>query len=271
MNKKNISKYLSKVINELIDSVDDKNVKELISRGTIVSGGSIVSLLNNDDINDYDLYFKDFTTCLDIARYFVSKFNEISNTKAAIFVDDSFRIRIRVQSEGVAKINKDIAKDLPKFSPIFLSSNAITLTGDIQLVIRFYGNPKEIHENYDFIHCMNYWSSWDNETVLNEESLSAIINKELVYVGSKYPLCSIIRTRKFIKRGWSINAGQYLKMAFQLNRFDLTSVNVLEDQLMGVDSFYFNELIRSINKEIKQDNSFVVNNEYIIDIINKIF
>ena len=66
-----------------------------------------------------------------------------------------------------------------------------------------------------------------------------IINKELIYTGSKYPLCSIIRTRKFIERGYHINAGQYVKMAWQLNKLDLNNLDVFKDQLMGVDSFYW--------------------------------
>ena len=67
-------------------------------------------------------------------------------------------------------------------------------------------------------------------------------------MGSKYPLCSIIRTRKFIQRGYTINAGQYLKMAMQLNELDLKDVSVLQDQLIGVDSAYFDMVIRCNKK-----------------------
>src|SRR5699024_9904883 len=38
------------------------------------------------------------------------------------------------------------------FEPVFLTTNAISLKGKIQLVIRFYGEPEQIHDNYDFIH-----------------------------------------------------------------------------------------------------------------------
>jgi hypothetical protein len=90
-------------------------------------------------------------------------------------------------------------------------------------------------------------------------------------MGSKYPLCSIIRTRKFINRGWHINAGQYLKMCLQLNELDLNNIDVLEDQLIGVDSAYFMMLIDSIRNKQLTDDNFELNNSYIISIIDKIF
>ena len=35
----------------------------------------------------------------------------------------------------------------------------LTLSGAVQLIIRFYGPPEEIHANYDFIHCTCCWQS----------------------------------------------------------------------------------------------------------------
>ena len=46
---------------------------------------------------------------------------------------------------------------LPKFRPIFLSQNAITLSNKAQIVIRFYGEPDQIHSNYDFVHATCYY------------------------------------------------------------------------------------------------------------------
>lgn len=97
------------------------------------------------------------------------------------------------------------------------------------------------------------------------------MNKELRYVGSKYPLCSIIRTRKFINRGWKINAGQYLKMCMQLNEFNLKDIKVLEDQLVGVDSGYFAMLIDTLQRKKENDPNFTIENDYVVSIINKIF
>lgn len=157
-----------------------------------------------------------------------------------------------------------------KYRPVFLSTNAITLSDSIQIVIRFYGEAKDIHENYDFAHCTNYWT-FDESVVLRQEALESLMSKQLFYQGSKYPLCSVIRTRKFIKRGWHINAGQYLKMCFQISNLDLTNIDVLEDQLVGVDSAYFMHLIDGLRSKSENDPNFKVEEHYVTSIIDKIF
>jgi hypothetical protein len=155
----------------------------------------------------------------------------------------------------------------PKYRPVFLTSNAITLSDKIQIVLRFQGEPDDIHANYDFVHCTSYWTSWDEELVLKPEAMEAILAKELRYVGSKYPVCSVVRLRKFIARGWRINAGQILKMAMQISALDLTDLAVLEDQLTGVDTAYFLQLI----EKLKEKDPTKVNTAYLVEIINRMF
>lgn len=158
-------------------------------------------------------------------------------------------------------------EDGPKYRPVFMSSNAITLSHKIQIVLRFFGSPDEILENYDFVHCTNYFKSWDNELILNQDSLEALLSKELRYIGSKYPLCSIMRLRKFINRGWTVNAGQILKAVMQLQELDLTDPKVLEDQLVGVDSAFFSELIT----KLKEKDPERINTAYLLQIVDRIF
>lgn len=168
-------------------------------------------------------------------------------------------------TERVALETEDDGK--PKYRPVFLSTNAITLSHRIQIVIRFYGEPDQIHENYDFAHCTNYWKSWDNELVLRPAALEAILARELRYVGSKYPICSLIRIRKFTARGWTINAGQILKAVMQVSELDLKNIAVLEDQLTGVDAAYFLQVI----SRLKDKDPEKVNSAYLIEIIDRMF
>lgn len=154
-----------------------------------------------------------------------------------------------------------------KYRPVFMSTNAITLSHKIQIIIRFYGEPDKIHENYDFVHCMNYWTSWDNQLVLRPDALEALLSRDLRYIGSKYPICSMIRVRKFVSRGWRINAGQILKMAMQIHDLDLHDLSVLEDQLTGVDTAYFLQLI----DVLKQKDTEKVDAAYLVEIIDRIF
>lgn len=236
-------------------------------------------------------------TVVDVDQEIDAKENDGKYTEQYPKPEKTGRIKIKVQSQGVigeeeqepeevevyldqaqlepageyiekamGVMEKTETPELKPYKPKFLSSNAITLTDKIQLIIRFYGEPSEIHKNYDFVHCTNYWTR-DEGLVLKPDALASLMTKELRYVGSKYPLCSIIRTRKFINRGFKINAGQYLKMCMQLNKLDLFDINVLEDQLCGVDVAYFSQLI----SEMKKKDNQRVDETYLYELVDKIF
>jgi len=157
--------------------------------------------------------------------------------------------------------------DGANYRPVFMSTNAITLSDKVQIVLRFYGDADKFHENYDFVHCTNYWTSRDGALTLRQPALESLLCKELRYVGSKYPVCSVIRLRKFIRRGWVINAGQILKMMMQISALDLTSPAVLQDQLTGVDSAYFIELM----SKVKENDPEKINAAYLVEIIDRMF
>ncbi len=295
MVEKSIKKALNAKLKKWIESIDDVDIKRIVKENSIITGGALVSMLTGEEVNDYDVYFRTKFACRTVAEYYVKKFKEQHETRRSITVeeDNDGRIKVFVRSDGVAgdedamisdetepnvayedveaATSDDAPTDKPKYRPLWLSTNAITLSDKIQIVVRFYGEPDQIHENYDFVHCTCYWTSWDDNLVLPARALTAILNKELYYMGSKYPLCSIIRSRKFIKRGWNINAGQYLKMCLQLNELDLKDIKVFEDQLVGVDSAYFSAAIAKIKEKQEQDPTYQIDNTYLFEIINKIF
>ena len=309
MKRKTIKKILNMKFEEFAKSITDSNVKKLVEKNTIITGGSIASMFLGEPIYDFDLYFKNKETVLAVAHYYTKIFNETRKDHQMAEVVDgarclekykdeekrpfylhnmtSDRVKIYVQSNGVTgdlpdeedvdevrqalSIMKDDAKKKDPYQPIFLSPNAITLSDDIQLIIRFYGNPEEIHKNYDFIHATNYWESNNKKLTTSLDAMESLISKELRYTGSLYPVCSVFRTRKFINRQWTINAGQYLKMCFQVSQLDLTDLNVLEDQLFGVDVSYFATMVEVLRAKQAKDSSFVMSDGYLATIIDRIF
>ncbi len=293
MNSKNMKKALKAKLNDWLKSVDDASIKKEIEDNVIITGGAIVSLLTGEKVNDYDVYFRTKESLVKVAQYYIKKWNDGNHKRVAeLMVNDAGQVKCFISSKGVAA-EEDEKEDEPilfeevgpeeseedtpeaerkdKYRPVFLTSNAITLSDKIQVVTRFYGEVGEIHKNYDFAHCTCAWSSWDNNLSLPQKALECIINKELYYIGSKYPLCSIIRTMKYINRGYTINAGQYLKMCLQLNELNLHDIETLKDQLVGVDSTYFTMALDSIEAAKKDDPNFEPDNSYLFEVINRIF
>lgn len=317
MKAKTINAVLCKKFDHFLESIEDEGVKKVLSENSIITGGSIVSMLLNQNVNDYDIYLRNKEAALAVAKYYVAQFEKNPPTTfkgsdgsqvVKIWVESEPRVRINIKSAGLAgeggatnyqyfeqipdaetaereaadfvsqatghttaldeepeeKLEKEEGK---KYRPVFITDNAITLSNKIQIVIRFYGEPEEIHKNYDFCHCTNSWNSWDRKLTLRQDALESILAKELRYMGSLYPICSVIRTRKFLSQGWTINAGQYLKMCWQISKLDLNNIETLKDQLVGVDAAYFGHLIDALSKV----DLAKVDSNYVATIIDRIF
>ena len=97
------------------------------------------------------------------------------------------------------------------------------------------------------------------------KALEAILARELIYQGSRFPLASIFRTRKFIQRGWTLHIANYVKMAYQLNDLDLTNIHVLREQLTDVDAAYLNAIIRECAK-----TPHPITCEYVCNLVDRI-
>lgn len=184
------------------------------------------------------------------------------------YITNDDEIVLRVPEDLVSKSSEN--KKAPEYKPVFFSPNAISLSDDIQIVLRFWGTPDKIHETFDFVHATNYFTFKDG-LVRNMKALESLIGKQLRYQGSHYPLTSIIRMKKFIKRGWNITAGEILKIMIQISKLDLSDPDVLEEQLIGVDVAYFETLITAVRSKLNSDEQFKLDDTYIFEIIDRIF
>lgn len=344
MKKKTIRRVIRKKVANWLESIEDESLRKLLAENVIVTGGVIPSMLLDEKIIDFDIYFRTHAATLAAVTYYVNKFKAnpppkygVRGTGHISISDDDDRIKIIIKSDGIAgdpsvqlpdgdsdayvetaatvvECDKPESKEgekKPKYRPIFLSANAITLSDKVQLIARFYGEPEEIHKFYDYAHCTCYWTSWDNRLVLRPHALECLLAKDLRYRGSKYPICSIFRIRKFLRRGWSITAGQLLKMIMQImelggdyygwkTKYEILlnatkravtgngvsvlhealnevsairdyDLNLLEEQLTGVDAAYFMELVRILRDKSESNSSVKIDNAYISEVIDKIF
>ena len=305
MKKKTIEKVLTQKFLDFVASIEDETTRDLVKYNSLITGGCIASMLLKEQVNDYDIYFTNKETVLAVANYYSNIFDKARSTVVDVdILDDHEKFfyaehgisgpgRVAIYSEANAqnpddggldevemitgvKLGRDPIKDddNDKYRPVYISPNAISLSHKVQLIIRFYGDPEEIHKNYDYVHATNYWTL-QKGLILNQPALEAILAKELIYIGSKYPLASILRCKKFILRGWHINAGQQLKIMYQISKLNLDDVAVLEDQLVGVDVAYFMTLISALRAAYKshqeKGDPFGLSYNYLAEIIDRVF
>ena len=280
------------------DQEKDKDLIEAIERDYIVTGGAIASMLLGDMPNDWDIYFKTQETARLVALHYVNNYREKvdkfgDGSMIEVKGNDTDGVSIVIKSAGfvgsveneqdgyqyfegspqgdaeqyVDKIlDKAEDKKIEKHAVAYISSNAITLNNNIQIILRFTGEPETIHKNFDFVHATCYYTK-ELGLVLNPDALEALLQRKLVYVGSRFPVCSLFRIRKFLSRGFTISAGEIFKIAWDVNKLDLEDRHVLEDQLMGVDQAYFSEIIEILNK----DSNRKLDRTYLFELINRVF
>lgn len=290
-----ISKDIHSKMLDWLSSIESSPLRERVKDSLIVSGGCITSMFLNEKVNDYDVYIRDIDVLKELVEYYLDKFDkdnrdildgrckdeyksssigysETVNSYKAVAIRTLKENQIKVLTSGGYKMfynDDDVRGKLP-YRMVYLSDNAITLSDGIQVILRFTGNVETIHSTFDFIHTTNYFTMKDG-LVTNKKALESILTKELMYQGSQFPLTSIIRTRKFIKRGWNISAGEYLKIMYQISKLDLNDIDVLTEQLIGVDVVYFDRLLvklREFNTGLHEVKDI---SEYLFETIDEVF
>lgn len=300
MQTKTIRKNIKMKMNQWLETITDKELRKSVKKNILVSGGSITSMFLNEKVNDYDVYLMDQNVLIDLCKYYAKPYEVIvwdgrekdkiikdnggeeflssvwidgdktrNESKLAVAIRNlkENQVKLYIQSsEGGKKVNEDKEDDKLQYFVKFFSPNAISLSDNVQIVCRFNGNAEEIHKTFDFIHATNYFT-FEEGLVTNKAALESILTKQLKYQGSLYPVTTIIRIKKFLKRGWNITAGEMLKVMFQISDIDLSDPDVLEEQLLGVDIAYFGTLIEILRGMPKEQH----NSTYIGSIIDKVF
>lgn len=290
MQVKTISKVVRNKLNEWIDTITDETLQKDLRKNVLVSGGCITSMLLGEDVNDYDVYINNIDVLKRLCKYYTQPF-EIGILDGRVDIlewdnplnkpwfedrkDDAISTvirrtlkenQIKLDTQG-ERVNGDKTEEELNYEPVFFSPNAISLSNKLQIVCRFHGDNVEIHKTFDYIHATNYFT-FEDGLVTNKEALESIITKQLKYQGSMYPLTSIIRMKKFLKRGFNISAGEILKIMFQISELNLKDPDVLEEQLIWVDIAYFSTLIEILRW---RDDSQELSSSYINTIIDRVF
>jgi hypothetical protein len=293
---KTIEKTIRQKIKYWLKSITDEELRKSVEANYIVTGGAIASMLQGDLPNDYDIYLQNSDVAAQLAQYYLNKVAEKTKndmvSKLEVKKSDN-RVEIFIKSAGMASEGQD--EDAPyqyfeqdpsgaaadqfleatdhikeggkgTYKVVMMTSNAISLSDDIQVILRFCGPPEEIHKNFDFVHA-TCWFTEDKGLNVSLEATMAIMSRELRYIGSLYPICSIFRLKKFIRRGWTITAGEMFKIAYDVSKLDLNDWQVLREQLTGVDVAYFAQVIRELQKNKDRD----VDRTYLFELMDRAF
>jgi hypothetical protein len=179
MKARQIEKLLRGVMNSFLDSIEDKNIQKIIKEKSFITGGCIPSMLIDEFVNDYDIYFHTSVDVDIVREYFKSQ-------------------------------KPDYTK---KYHVKLITDNAINLSDKIQLITKFTGSPSEVTDKFDWQHIKSYYDCNTEKLHLTSDVYQLVVEKDLIYTGSDYPLSSLMRLKKYIKKGWNVSNTTILHIA----------------------------------------------------------
>jgi hypothetical protein len=255
---------------QLHTSISRKDFNELV----FIAGGAVTSLLTKSKVNDYDLYFKD----AHVAALVVQALNDrVPFTGGAYVLTPrapepyhADTMTMSLSADVVASGNKAPVEGQTRL--VFISDNALTmeikgLDAKVQCIFRFIGQPTDVLQSFDFAHCRFFYDPAIDEIKGSVVGLSALATKQLVYEGSLFPLTSLLRVKKFVKRGWTLDPLQQLLILQNAIKFDWSDREVVLDQLKGVDTNSFQPLLRKLEAETDGPENAL---DYIIELAKKL-
>ena len=142
-----------------------------------VTGGCIGSLIRNEKPKDYDVYCRD--------QFFFMKL------KSLLENDPLFSDMVEETEESY--------RDVKAGGKLF-TENAITLKGDVQLICKHFGEPKEVRDTFDFVHCTPYYEIGNDKLYISPLQIQLIKEKQLM-INNKDNV-TLHRISKFLDRGY---------------------------------------------------------------------
>jgi hypothetical protein len=222
MNNKREAEILRKLMGPRFESA-------ISSFNGFIAGGAVRSVFSSDHVADLDVFFDtrtDFDNC-------IAALDDGEHSPTFTFTD----------SAATHISNGTDAADIPRMR--------------YQLICAEFGTPKQIIQKFDFTMCMGAFDVATGEFILDELFLKHVAQKRLCYNSNGvYPICSLWRAAKFIKRGWRLPGIEAIKLALAINNLGMKDYKDLRTQLMGIDTIFLAELTDSLKHKAEARYDF---------------
>lgn len=183
-----------------------KQFQDRFRDNSFIGGGAIYSLYNGNEPKDIDLFITDEELVEELREYFF----------------------LYITAKDAETKDKKIKIGTYRSKKFVLTDNAITID-KFQIITKWIGEPEEVINEFDFAHNMFYvykgeidtFSQWD----FLDDNLLRFNNARARDISG-----CIIRTKKFVERGFKLTNKEMAKMLLKLNDvgFNKREIEILE-------------------------------------------
>jgi len=194
----------------------EEAIKGLRQCNAYIAGGAITALFSGQKIRDWDIYFRTKEDCEKAITWFGI------NGVLANETDTSKSYKLGKQEKPYQLI---VLPDL-------------------------FGDPADIFKCYDFTVCMGAYQFFADPAlqptegfVFGDDFFKHIGQRRLVFhTGTMFPICSMLRVMKYIKRGFYITGMEILKIGLSVHSLKINTYADLRRQLQGIDTAFLADL-----------------------------
>lgn len=185
----------------------------------LLCGGALTSVFSSARIRDWDLYFTSRDAAVAVREEFIKNGKECSSTDLARTYTWKKKKRPFQLIEGVGYFPDDT-------------------DGDASLAY-----AKKVFDHYDYTICMGGYSFKHDAFFFDDLFFKHLAQRRLVFNHkTDFPLCSLVRAAKYVKRGYTISGVEQLKLALTVNNLSIKTYKSLRDQMLGIDTMFLTPL-----------------------------
>ena len=194
----------------------------------ILAGGAVRSIFCNNEVNDFDIYFKTPESFIDVA---VELEKAICHTdKATLYKVNGILIQL--------------------------------------IHFKLFDSVEDVFKVFDFTCCMGAYDFEKEEFVLAEGFLEDNACKQLTFNdATKFPIVSALRVDKYREKGYSISKSEYIRVLLTCMKLNINSWKELKHHMGGMYGINIDKLFKddepfSLDSAIKQLENLYLREDY---------
>ena len=191
-------------------------LREGFKENAYLTGSSLVQMLHDKPVKDYDFYFKDKKYAEKVKNFFILSGNtklESDYMYAKYFIEDVGHVTVAINTVAI-----------------------VTYKCSFQFIHRKSGNPKEIVSKFDFAHDLAFYNVCADSLKVSTISKFALSDYGLLYnyETDMNPFVTIKRLAKFLSRGMKCDEHNLNNMMCHLyRRIEKENIQIDDDCLRG--------------------------------------
>lgn len=206
----------------------EPHLENLDFKNCYVAGGAITSIVTRQEIADFDIYPKNFDGLVESIEFGLGNGDlvKVSNRALTFLLYET------------RENNKRVVMQVMTFD--------------------YFPNPDYIFKNFDFTVCMAAVDLDDYSATYHSDFWRDVSARTLSFnPDTKYPYASLLRTKKYEKRGYEIPKGEFLKIGFTCAQKGMPkNWYELAEQIGGVygDLFLLPPEVKKSENDVQHEN-----------------